>query len=79
LMFEVFKRYDVLDYISPWEQKIYSRLLFNKESVDVNKILSEITERWGKWKMLAIHYVFEDLFWQRKNEEIPWLEELIRL
>lgn len=79
VMFEVFKRYDALDYISPWEQKIYSRLLFDKELVDCDVILDEVGARWGQWKMLAVHYIFEDLFWRRRNEPVPWLEELIRL
>jgi 3-methyladenine DNA glycosylase/8-oxoguanine DNA glycosylase len=78
-MFEVFKRYDALDYISPWEQKIYSRLLFHRELVDKEVILDEVNARWGEWKMLAMHYIFEDLFWQRKTQHIAWLEELIRL
>lgn len=79
ILFEVFKRYDVLEYIPPWEQKIYSRLLFNKELVDTDTILKEIKNRWENWRMLAVHYIFEDLFWQRKNRNIPWLEELIRI
>lgn len=79
IMFEVFKRYDALDYISPWEQKIYSKLLFNVELVDTKVILEEVKKRWGSWRMLAVHYLFEDLFWERKNKSIPWLEELIRL
>jgi 3-methyladenine DNA glycosylase/8-oxoguanine DNA glycosylase len=79
LLFGVFKRYDAFEYISPWEQKIYSRLLFDQEWVDAKWILQEVERRWGKWKMLAAHYLFEDLFWQRKNQPIPWLEELIRL
>jgi hypothetical protein len=29
--------------------------------------------------MLASHYTFEDLFWQRRTKAIPWLEALIRL
>jgi hypothetical protein len=29
--------------------------------------------------MLAAHYLFEDLFWQRVHTSVPWLEELIRL
>jgi hypothetical protein len=29
--------------------------------------------------MLAAHYLFEDLIWQRKNQSIPRLEDLIRL
>ena len=79
LLFGVFKRYDALEYVSPWEQKIYSRLLFDQEMVDAEVILGEVERRWGKWKMLAVHYIFEDLFWQRKTAPVPWLEELIRL
>lgn len=79
LMFEVFKRYDTLDYISPWEQKIYSRVLFEKDIVPQEEILSHAEQRWGSWKMLALHYVFEDLFWRRRTESLPWLEDLIRL
>lgn len=79
LLFGMFKRYDALDYISPWEQKIYSRLLFDKELVDADVILHHAKSRWGKWRMLAVHTIFEDLFWQRKTQYVPWLEELIRL
>ncbi|HZU87560.1 MAG TPA: hypothetical protein VFF78_08780, partial [Anaerolineaceae bacterium] len=79
LMFELFKRYDALDYLSPWEQKIYSRLLFDAPLVDAPTILREVNQRWGPWRMLAMHYLFEDLFWQRKHQPVAWLEELIRL
>jgi 3-methyladenine DNA glycosylase/8-oxoguanine DNA glycosylase len=79
LLFGVFKRYDAFEHISPWEQKIYSRLLFNQELVDSQTILAEVDARWGEWKMLAAHYLFEDLFWQRQSGHIPWLEKLIRL
>jgi len=79
LMFEVFHRFDAFEYISPWEQKIYSRLLFDEELVPAEQILAEVERRWGRWKMLAAHYLFEDLFWRREHEPVPWLEELIRL
>ncbi|MBE0699195.1 MAG: hypothetical protein IH586_19920 [Anaerolineaceae bacterium] len=79
LLFGQFKRYDIFETIPPWEQKIYSRLLFNKELVDGTVILGEVERRWGCWKMLAAHLIFEDLFWQRRNLPVPWLEELIRL
>jgi 3-methyladenine DNA glycosylase/8-oxoguanine DNA glycosylase len=79
LLFGQFKRYEVFDYLPPWEQKIYSRLLFNQELVDSKILLEEIERRWGAWKMLAAHLLFEDLFWRRKNAPVPWLEELIRL
>jgi 3-methyladenine DNA glycosylase/8-oxoguanine DNA glycosylase len=42
-------------------------------------IIKEVSERWSEWRMLAIHYIFEDIFWKRKTEKVEWLEELIRL
>ncbi len=79
LMFGNFHRHDAFEHISPWETKIYSRLLFEEELVPAGRILAEVDRRWGKWKMLAAHYLFEDLFWRRKHEPVPWLEDLIRL
>jgi len=79
VLFEVFKRYNAFEYISPWEQKIYSHILYNRDMVEAKVILDDVNSKWGKWKMLAIHYLFEDLFWQRKKQHIPWLDGLIRL
>lgn len=79
VLFEDFYHYDAFEHISPWEQKIYSKLLFNKKLVPAEKILKFAENRWGKWKMLALHYIWEDIFWQRKNKKIDWLEEEIRL
>lgn len=79
LLFELFHKYDAFDTISPWEQKIYSKLLFGEDAVPSDRILEMVRARWGDWRMLASHYIFEDLFWQRRTRNIPWLEELIRL
>jgi len=79
MLFQVFHRYDTFEHISTWEQKIFSRLLFGEDWVEASTILAEVDRRWGPWKMLTSHYLFEDLFWQRKTTPIPWLEELIRL
>ena len=35
--------------------------------------------RFGEYEMLAVHYIWEDLFWRRKHEPVEWLEKLIRL
>jgi hypothetical protein len=40
--------------------------------------LLEYFERFGAYKQLAVHYVWEDLWWKRHHESIPWLESLIR-
>jgi 3-methyladenine DNA glycosylase/8-oxoguanine DNA glycosylase len=79
IMFEVFRRYEALETISPWEQKIYSRLIFKEQLVPVDEIRRTLTERWGKWRMLAAHYLFEDLFWAYRTGKADWLGELIRI
>ena len=82
IMFDVFHQWDFLKHISPWEQKIYTKIFFNKdpekELVPVEKML-EVFEKWGKWKNLAVHYIWENIWWQRRNKHISWLEKLVRL
>jgi 3-methyladenine DNA glycosylase/8-oxoguanine DNA glycosylase len=82
ILFDVFHRWDELSYISPWEQKIYSKLFFEKEPtnpVSAPELIDYFEHYFDGYKMLAVHYLWEDLFWRRKNEKIPWLEQLIRL
>ena len=82
ILFDVFKHYDELSHISPWEQKIYSKLFFDRKPfnpVSEKKLLKLFDQRFGKYKMLAVHYIWEDLWWRRKHQPVPWLEELIRL
>ncbi len=78
LLFGFLHHYDALDHMSPWEGKIYSRLLFGEERPP-EETLAEITRRWGPWRALAALYIFEDLFWQHSHTPIPWLQDLIRL
>nr|MBI4156406.1 hypothetical protein [Candidatus Woesearchaeota archaeon] len=79
LLFEVCHQYNTFDHIASWQQKIYSRLFYKKSLVPANKIRNDIKKRYGKYSMLAVHYIWEDIFWKRKNEHIPWLEKEIRL
>ena len=81
LLFDVFHRWDFFNHVSPWEQKIYSKLFFDQDPdnpVEVDAILAYF-EKFGSYKQLAVHYIWEDLWWKRKNEAIPWLEKLIRV
>jgi 3-methyladenine DNA glycosylase/8-oxoguanine DNA glycosylase len=81
ILFDVFHHLDEMDHISPWEQKIYSKLFFDREPDDpvgVDELLKTF-ERFGEYEMLAVHYIWEDLFWRRKHEPVEWLEKLIRL
>lgn len=79
LLFESLKQTDAFDHVSPWEAKILSHVIFGEETVEPGVILAEAAKRWGNWRMLAVHYLFEDLFWRHKREPIAWLGELIRL
>lgn len=79
LLFEAFHHDDVFDHVAPWQQKIYSRLFYKKPLVPAEKIRDDIKKRYGKYSMLAVHYIWEDIFWRRKNEKIDWLEKEIRL
>jgi len=78
ILFEVFHFYDALDHLSLWEGKILSMLLFGSKTVSVERIIAFAKKRWGQWSMLAVHYLFENLFWKREKERISWLEEEIR-
>ncbi|OGM60736.1 hypothetical protein A2892_01690 [Candidatus Woesebacteria bacterium RIFCSPLOWO2_01_FULL_39_10b] len=93
LLFDVFHHWDFFNHISPWEQKIYSKVFFDQDPenpVPVKKLLKHFN-KYGKYKQLAVHYIWEDLLWtrlhlqklcdsgqERKNKNIPWLEKLIR-
>lgn len=82
IMFDVFHRWGYLKHISPWEQKIYTRIFFRKdyekELVSTEEMVKYFN-RWGNWKNLAVHYVWEDIWWKRRNRKIAWLEKLVRL
>ncbi|MFA5386299.1 MAG: hypothetical protein WC297_01335 [Candidatus Paceibacterota bacterium] len=79
LLFEALHHYDVFDHIAPWQQKIYSMLFYNKKLVSTNTIRKDILKQYGRYSMLAVHYIWEDIFWRRRHEKIDWLEKEIRL
>lgn len=82
ILTDVFHHLDELDHISPWEQKIYSKLFFDTEPdapVPVADLRRFFEARFSPYKMLAVHYFWEDLFWKRRTERVDWLEKLIRL
>ena len=81
LLFDVFHHWDFFNHISPWEQKIYSKVFFDQDPenpVPVEKLLKHF-EKFGEYKQLAVHYIWENLWWKRENKHIPWLEKLIRV
>lgn len=82
ILSDVFHIFDEMNHISPWEQKIYSKLFYNRDPEDpapVDDLKAYFDEHYSGWRMLAVHYIWEDLFWQRLNHPVDWLEKLIRL
>ncbi len=58
LLFDVFHHWDFFNHISPWEQKIYSKLFFDQDPenpLPVADLLAHF-ERFGAYKQLAVHY-----------------------
>lgn len=81
VLVDVFHAFDELSHISPWEHRIYSRLLFGTsvdEPAPVAALLDRVA-RWSPWRALAVHYLWEDLFWRHTAAPIDWLTPLIRL
>jgi 3-methyladenine DNA glycosylase/8-oxoguanine DNA glycosylase len=79
---DVFHHLDEMSHISPWEQRIYSKLFFDQEPddpVSVETLLRFFDDHFAPYRGLAVHYVWEDLFWKWKHESVPWLDKLIRL
>ena len=82
ILSSVFHRFDEMNHISPWEQKIYSKLFFNRnpeKPVTTNTLLRLFDQRFAGYRDLAVHYIWEDLFWRHTHAKIDWLEQLIRL
>jgi 3-methyladenine DNA glycosylase/8-oxoguanine DNA glycosylase len=82
ILSDVFHHLDELDHISPWELKIYSKLFFDLDPetpLSMSELLDFFSQRYPGYRSLAIHYFWEDLFWRRRHEPVPWLETLIRL
>jgi 3-methyladenine DNA glycosylase/8-oxoguanine DNA glycosylase len=82
ILCDVFHHLDEMEHISPWEQKVYSRLFFDTEPdnpAPVDELLAYFNAHFGGYRHLAVHYFWEDLWWKRKNEPVEWLEKMIRL
>jgi 3-methyladenine DNA glycosylase/8-oxoguanine DNA glycosylase len=82
LLFDVFHHMDEMEYISPWEQKIFSKLFFDtdpEEPVAVDRLLDYFKAHFAGYRGLAAHYFWEDLFWRHQFEPVNWLDGLIRL
>ncbi len=82
ILFDVFHNMKDLEHISPWEQKIYSKLLFDTKPdgpLPVNNILQYLESNYNEYKMLSMYYFWENIFWKRKNDQSHWLDNLIKL
>lgn len=79
IMSEGFHRPSAFTHVAPWQQKIYSRLFYGGKPVTADRIVDDINREFGRYSALAVHYIWEDIFWRRRTEQIDWLEAEIRL
>lgn len=73
---EFFHFYDALDYISPWEGKIVSRIVFGRYR-SLEKLRDFFAKRYGEFRGLAFSYLLIDIFWQHREMPIEWLSRLV--
>ncbi|MEX1258142.1 MAG: hypothetical protein WEG36_11045 [Gemmatimonadota bacterium] len=76
---EAFHRPAAFDHLAPWQQKIYSRLLYGEDGVSARRILRDVRRTFGPYAGLATHVLWEDLFWRHRKAAIPWLAAELRL
>jgi 3-methyladenine DNA glycosylase/8-oxoguanine DNA glycosylase len=79
LLYPACHQHERLSHIAPWQQKIYSRMFYEKPLVPARKILGDLNKRYETFASLATQYVWEDLFWRHQRKPIPWLATEIRL
>jgi N-glycosylase/DNA lyase len=79
LLQSAFHYQSAIGHIPPWEQKIYSRLFYNRRTVAASRILRDLNRHYGEYATFAVDYIWEDVFWRRRHEHISWLEKEIRL
>ncbi|WP_156959712.1 hypothetical protein [Nocardia sp. BMG51109] len=80
ISFEWLKCLDQFDHVSPWEHKILTKVLFDSQEATPPELIRFCQKRWSPFTMLAVHAVFESLFWRRERGDGPeWLDPLIRL
>jgi len=79
ILFEVFHNHQIFEVLPPWEQKIYSKILYDKELVSTQRILKEFKKRYGRYSHFAAHLLFTDLFWRHHQKPISWLTKLIKV
>jgi len=78
-MGSAFHYHSSITHIAPWEQKIYSRLFYNRAMFPATRIRNDLNRLYQQYATLAVTYIWEDLFRRRRREHVPWLEKEIRL
>ena len=81
LLGEFFHRPDRLDYVPPWEAKVFSRLLELPEAPasSAEDIRDFFHQTYHPYPHLAAYYLWTDLFWRHREQPLDWLETMIRL
>lgn len=54
LLESAFHYHSDIGHIAPWEQKIYSRLFYNRRKVAASRIRDDLNRRYGEYAALAV-------------------------
>lgn len=73
-----FHRTEYLKHIPLWERKILSRYIFNQELKEEAELIEWFKATYDNWCGFALSMIFEDIFYQHKQEPLPWLKEIMR-
>jgi 3-methyladenine DNA glycosylase/8-oxoguanine DNA glycosylase len=73
-----FGRTEYLKHIPPWERKILSKYLFDKELCDEKYLIKWFRERYSNWCGYALNEIFIDIFYQHKESPFDWLSKIQR-
>lgn len=75
---EQFHRTEYLRHIPPWELKILSRYVFDKDLCDEKQLIDWFHKQYGKWCGFALSMIFEDIFHKHKKKSFPWLQKIMK-
>jgi len=80
LMPDIFHNFDFLEHVPLWERKILSKKIFNTgtENPAPEEKLLKFFGKYKPYKQLAMHYIWEDLWWRHKQSPIDWLIKEVR-
>jgi len=77
-VFYIIGRSEYLKHISPWERKILSKYIFDKDLCEEKFLVNWFKENYKDMCGLAFSLIFNDIFDQHKKKPFLWLQKIMR-